>query len=50
MAKVSIRIRYRTDLHAGMRVVHGATVYNIKAALPDFERQVHTDLVCEGVS
>lgn len=50
VVKRSIRIRYRTDVHAGMRVVHGAMVYNIKAVLPDLERQLHTDLVCEVVS
>lgn len=44
--KASIRIRFRTDVDAGMRVQHGAAVYNIKAVLPDAGRKF-VDLVCE---
>src|SRR5690606_11880366 len=43
----SIRIRWRTGLDAGMRVLVGATVYEIKAVLPDTQRREHVDLVCE---
>lgn len=46
--KASIRLWYRTDITAGMRVVHGSTVYNIKAVLPDMVRRLHVDLVCEA--
>ncbi len=47
--KTSIRVRYRLDLTAAMRVVHGATVYKILAVLPDEARRQHTDLVCEVI-
>nr|WP_307731963.1 phage head closure protein [Massilia sp. H27-R4] len=46
--KASIRMRYRTDLTAAMRVVHGATIYKVLAVLPDEERHQHLDLVCEA--
>lgn len=45
-ATASIRIRYRTGLTAGMRVLHGATVYNVVAVLPDEAGRVHVDLAC----
>lgn len=50
VARASIRIRYRTGLNAGMRVLHGGTVYEIKAVLPDEARREHVDLVCEVVN
>ncbi|KRC30680.1 phage head closure protein [Acidovorax sp. Root217] len=45
--RASIRVRFRTDIDASMRVVHGATVYQVLASIPDEERREHTDLVCE---
>lgn len=45
--KASIRIRYRTDVTAGMQVVHGPAVYKINAVLPDLARREYIDLVCE---
>lgn len=48
--KASIRIRWRTDIDAGMRAVLGATVYDIKAVLPDETKRQHVDLVCEQSS
>lgn len=47
--KASVRIRYRTGLDAGMRITHGAVVFDIKAVLPDARKQ-YVDLVCEVVS
>ncbi|MDA8521983.1 phage head closure protein [Acidovorax sp. NCPPB 4044] len=47
VVKASIRLRWRADLAAGMRVLHGGTVYDIKAVLPDTARREHVDLVCE---
>lgn len=44
--RVSVRIRLRRGLNAGMRVVHGSDIYNIEAVLPDRVRR-HVDLVCE---
>jgi SPP1 family predicted phage head-tail adaptor len=45
-ATVSIRVRYRTDLNATMRVVYGATIFDILAVLPDEEDRDHVDLAC----
>jgi SPP1 family predicted phage head-tail adaptor len=50
VVKASIRIRYREDLNSGMRVLHGSTVYDIRAALPDLAGKRYVDLVCEAVS
>jgi SPP1 family predicted phage head-tail adaptor len=49
VSAVSIRIRYRTGLDAGMRIVHGADIYDIKALLPDVAKKGYMDLVCEVV-
>jgi SPP1 family predicted phage head-tail adaptor len=49
IVKASIRIRYRNDLDADMRVVHGADVYTIQAVLPDDARREYVDLICEQV-
>lgn len=48
--RASIRIRYRTDIDAGMRVVYKGTVYEIEAVLPDEEKRERVDLVCVVVS
>jgi len=48
--RASIRIRKRDDITAAMRVVHGSTVYEIKAALPDLQARAYLDLVCEAVT
>lgn len=49
IVQASIRIRKRTDVTAAMRVVSGASIYDIKAVLPDEENRQHVDLVCEQV-
>jgi phage head-tail adaptor, putative, SPP1 family len=50
-ATVSVRIRYRTDLTADMRVTFGAAIFDILAVLPDEEGRDHVDLACNtGVS
>lgn len=46
VVKTSIRIRWRTDIDAGMRLVHGMTVYDIGAVLPDHAGRTYVDLVC----
>ncbi|WP_442904903.1 phage head completion protein, partial [Gordonibacter sp.] len=38
---------YRTGLDAGMRVLHGAKVYAVKAVMPDEVRREFMDLACE---
>ncbi len=50
IARASVRVRYRDGITSGMRIVHGSTVYNIKAVLPDVSRKQHVDLVCEVVT
>lgn len=47
VTKASIRLRFRA-VNAGQRVLHGDTVYDIKAALPD-PRRKYVDLVCEVI-
>lgn len=49
VVKASIRIRYRTDVTAGMHVYVGATKYNILAVMPDIGGKEYTDLVCEVI-
>ena len=45
--KASVRIRWRTDIDAGMRVVLGSSVFAIKAVIRDEVRREFIDLVCE---
>lgn len=47
IVKTSIRIRYRTGLDAGMRVMYGSDAYHIEAVLPDISGREFMDLVCE---
>lgn len=49
IVRASVRIRYRTGITAGMRILHGTTAYNIEAVLPDPGKR-HVDLVCEVVA
>lgn len=46
----SVRLRWRTGLNAGMRVLHGTTVYGVLAVLPDMAGRQYVDLVCEASS
>lgn len=50
VARASIRIRYREDIDASMRVYRGTAVYSIKAVLPDEARREYVDLVCEVIA
>jgi SPP1 family predicted phage head-tail adaptor len=47
--QVSIRIRVRAGIDAGMRVVHDAVVYNILAVPPEGTCRTYMDLVCEVI-
>lgn len=47
--KASIRIRYRTDILAGDRVILGSVSYEVLAPMPDEQRREFTDLACEVV-
>lgn len=50
IVKASIRVRWKTGIDAGMRVKHGADLYDIKSVQPDVSRRMHIDLVCERVA
>lgn len=43
-------IRYRTNIRADMRVLHGADTYNILAALDIYGRRKELFLMCERVA
>jgi len=46
-----IKLRYRSDLDAGMRVVSGGVVYDIRVVLPDEQDRRYVDLgVATGAS
>lgn len=48
--KASIRVRYRPGIRAAMRIVHGATVYDIEAVLPGQHRyNKHITFVCSTI-
>jgi SPP1 family predicted phage head-tail adaptor len=49
VVKASARIRWRTNVASGMRLLKGTTVYMIQAVLPDAGRR-HVDLVCEVIA
>lgn len=49
IVQVSIRIRHRVGIDAGMRVTHAGDTYDIRAVLPDGKKQ-YLDLVCQKVS
>ncbi len=47
--RASVRIRWRTGVDAGMRVLHGGQVFDVEAVLPGAGR-LHVDLVCKRVN
>lgn len=47
IASASVRVRYRKDFSAGMRVLVGDIPYHVVAALPDEQRREFLDLACE---
>ena len=49
IVQASIRVRRLTNVDAGMRVLHGSTVYEIVAVLQDESSRKWTDLVCQVV-
>ena len=50
IVRASMRVRWRTDVNAGMRVTHAGSAYEIRAVLPDSRRREYVDLVCERVA
>lgn len=47
VARASIRIRRRAGLVANMRVLHGSTVFDVRAVLPNAAGNEFVDLACE---
>ena len=47
VAAGSIRIRFRKDIVAGMRLLWSDMFFDIKAVLPDGAKREHVDLVVE---
>jgi len=45
-AQVSMRVRWRTDVTAKMRVLYAGGIYNIEAVLPDLAGREYVDLAC----
>ncbi|MFM0326087.1 phage head closure protein [Caballeronia glebae] len=45
-AQVSMRIRWRTDITAAMRVLFDGGIFNIEAVLPDYAGRRSVDLAC----
>ena len=50
VVQASIRVRYRTGITAGMRVVHNLQAYNITAVMPDVGGREYVDLIAEVVN
>ena len=50
VVQASVRIRYRSGVNAGMRLVHNLVAYDIKAVMPDIGGREYLDLVCEVVA
>lgn len=48
--RASIRIRFRSDITAGMRVLIGLAVYQIEAVMPDLARREFVDLVAKVIA
>jgi SPP1 family predicted phage head-tail adaptor len=50
VAKVSVRIRARSDVTNGMRYLVGSTAYNFKSVPPKIAGAKFMDIVCEVVT
>ena len=48
--QASVRIRYRTGITAGMRVLVGSVPYEVLAVQPDVGGREYVDLVCQVVN
>lgn len=48
--KASIRIRYKANVNAGMRVTYQTSIYKIMAVLPHVEDNRYVDLVVELIN
>lgn len=48
--RASVRIRWRTDIDAGMRVRVNGAYYDIEAVLADMAKREYVDIVCKRVT
>lgn len=48
--QASVRIRYRTGINAGMRVLVDSVPYQVLAVQPDVGGREYVDLVCQVVN
>jgi len=48
--KTSIRIRYLSGVHAGMRVIYSGLQYEVTAVLPHVDEKRYIDLVCRLIN
>ena len=48
--QASVRIRYRTGINAGMRVLVDSVPYEVLAVQPDVGGREYVDLVCQAVN
>ena len=48
--QASVRIRYRTGINAGMRVLVDSVPYEVLAVQPDVGGREYVDLVCQVVN
>jgi SPP1 family predicted phage head-tail adaptor len=49
-ARASVRIRNRSGLNSGMRILHGSTIYEVLSVPPYLAAERFMDLVCEVVT
>lgn len=49
LVRVSIRIRFRDDIHSDMRVVTNGMVFDVQAVLPDLAGREYVDMVCQSI-
>ncbi len=50
VVQASVRIRYRSGVNAGMRLIHNLQAYEILAVQPDVGGREYVDLVCQIVN
>lgn len=48
-SRISIRVRYRTDIDESMRIIFSKKIYSIISVLPDEQERKWLDLVVEAV-
>ena len=50
VVQASVRIRYRSGVNAGMRLLHNLQAYEILAVQPDVGGHEFVDLICQVVA